>query len=74
MDREVGAVEFLFRIEPQRDHRPEPTVDDVAAGHGDRHPRQRADDLRAERDAAEAPERLGAEDAGRKPVRTFSPP
>ncbi len=40
------------------DHRPERAVDDVAAGHGDRHPRQRADDLRAERDAAEAPSAL----------------
>ena len=65
MDGEVGAFEFLFRIEPQADEDAEDAVDGEAtrqcnddAGYG-------ADQLRHEGDRAETAERFQPEDARR---------
>src|SRR6185437_14373575 len=64
VDRQVGAVVFLFLADPQADRCAQRAVDDGTAGRCDDDAAQRACELGAERDPAQAAQRTLAEDAG----------
>src|SRR5512143_2420826 len=66
VDRQVRAVELLLRVEPQADCLLQDAVDEQRARDGDAG--ERPDELRAERHAADAAERLRSEDAGGEPA------
>src|SRR5574340_10039 len=64
VDRQVRAVEFLFRLQPDAGELLHRAIYRIAARERNRYPEQRAAQLRHEAHAADAAERLEAEDAG----------
>ena len=65
MQRQVGAFEFLLRVEAQADHGLDRPIDDGAADQRHGNSRQRADHLRPQADTTDTTQRPAAEDARR---------
>ena len=66
MDRQVGALIFLFICQAQPGYRLDHAVHQQTTGKGDDHTGQRANQLRHEAHAAQTAQRFGAKDTGRQ--------